>query len=703
MKTFSKIITKHYGIVLVIAVILLIASFVGMTATKINYDILSYLPDDLNSVKGEHILDKDFKTAGSALLLVDMKDLNQVKQLKDQIAAVDGVENVLWIDSMTDTTIPLSYISDSMKDSFIKGDTTLLKIQFEKPASSDTTFKAVDSIKKIMDGKAKLGGMGALLSELRKLVDNEKVLYILLAVILIFIIISIALDSFAISLIFLGSIGLAIAYNMGTNFLRGDISYITSSIAAVLQMGVTMDFSIFLYHRYEQERNKTPDKYEAMAQAMSSTAVAIIASSLATASGFLALIPMRIGIGADIGIVLAKGVIIGVIVALTVLPAMLLMMDGFIQKTRHRAILPTFNKTASFVTKRYIPIFLIFVILFVPAYYGKTHAKILYNIMDAMPSSMNSMKSTNEIKDKFSISEVIYLITEKGESRDKEETLNNELKTIPNVKDSQCIESLADSAVPDTFLPDNLKTQFEKGNYRYIMINLTSKAGEDTTNKTIAAIDDKAKSLYGSKYYLCGESVLTKDLINTTDKDIKVVDILSIAAVFVILLLAFKSLSLPVILVAVIELAIFFNLGIPYFSGTQVPFIASLTVGAIQLGSSVNYSILMTTRYREELQLHDKFEAMRNAIVGTGPSIITSAITLAAVTIGVGVISKINMIGQFSTMIGRGTLISFVFILLALPTVLLISDTVIKYTTIGWKSTKSFIGLDNKLSESEEM
>ncbi len=684
MKHFSRFITKHYIGVLIAGAVALVLSLYGISLTKINYDILSYLPGDLSSVKGETILDKDFHTAGSALMMVDITDMQSVQKLKNEIKGISGVKDVLWIDSITDTQIPLNYLSDKVKEQFIKGNTTMLQIQFEKPASSESTFAAVDNIRKLMDKKSELGGMGALLNDLRKLVDHEKIIYILLAVGLILVLLSIALDSFAISILFLASIGVAISYNMGTNFLRGDISYITSAIAAVLQMGVTMDFSIFLYHRYEQERKLVNDKFGAMAKAMSSTSVAIIASSLATASGFLALIPMKIKIGEDIGIVLAKGVILGVITALTVLPAMLLLFDDFIQKTRHKPVLPSFKRTSNFVTKHYILLFLIFLIVFVPAYYGKTHAKIFYNIMDALPSDMQSMKSTNAIKDNFGISEVIYLITDKEEPRSKEEDFQTALKTIPNIKSTQCIESLADSKIPDSFLPDKLKDQFQKGNYRYMMINLTTKAAEDSTNKTIDLIQSRAVKCYGKNYYLSGEAVLTKDLISLTDRDIKTVDVISIAAVFIILMLAMQSLSLPVILVAVIELAIFFNLGIPYYTGTQVPFIASMTIGAIQLGSSINYSILMVTRYKEELQIYGKVQAIKNAIVGTGPSIITSALTLAITTIGVGLVSKIKMIGQFSTMIGRGTLISFVMVLFILPAVLLISDKVIQYTTLGW-------------------
>ncbi len=700
MKHFSKSITRHYIGVLIAGAVVFLLSLYGMSLTKINYDILSYLPEDLDSVKGENILDSDFHTAGSALMMVDITDMQSVQKLKDEIGDIKGVKEVLWIDSVTDTQVPLDYLSDEVKEQFIKGNATLLQIQFEKPASSESTFVAIKDIRTLMDGKSRLGGMGALLSDLRKLMDTEKIIYILIAVALIFILLSIALDSFAVSILFLISIGAAICYNMGTNFVRGDISYITSAIAAVLQMGVTMDFSIFLYHRYEQERKLLGDKFESMARAMSSTSVAIIASSLATASGFLALVPMKIKIGEDIGIVLAKGVILGVITALTVLPAMLLLFDDFIQKTRHKPILPSFKRTSDFVVKNYVLLFIVFLVLFVPAYYGKTNAKIFYNIMDAMPSDMQSMVSTNAIKDKFGISEVIYLITDKSESRSKEDDFQNALKSISNVKSTQCIESLADSEIPDSFLPDKLKDQFQEGKYRYMMINLSTKAAEDSTNQAIASIEKKAEHYYGKNYYLSGEAVLTRDLISLTDKDIKTVDIISIAAVFIILMLFLQSVSLPIILVAVIELAIFFNLGIPYYTGTQIPFIASMTVGAIQLGSSINYSILMVTRYREELRSHDKIQAIKNAVTGTGPSIITSALTLAATTIGVGLASKIKMIGQFATMIGRGTLISFVMVLLILPAVLLVFDPVIGYTTLGWRKLGSKANLTVKGEES---
>ncbi len=703
MERFSRLITKNHVAVLIISAVIFLLAVFGMMLTKINYDILSYLPTSLNSVQGEKILDKSFKSAGSALLLTDITDIRKAQAIKDKIEKVDGVEKVLWIDSSSDTRIPLDMISDSLKKQFIKGDTTLMNIQFNETASSDRTYKAVEQIRGIMDSQSKLGGMAALLTDLRNLMDDEKIAYIITAVVLIMIIIGIALDSFAIPVIFLVSIGMAIAFNMGTNFVQGRISYITSSLAAVLQLGVTMDFSIFLYHRYEQERKKFPDKYQAMQKAMCSTSVAIIASSLATASGFLALIPMQLGIGKDMGIVLAKGVIIGVITALTVLPALLLTFDKLINKTRHRPVLPTFKGTAEFVTKRYKIIFIIFLILFIPAIYGKSNTKIFYNIMDAMPSDMQSMKDTDAVKEKFNISEVIYLITEKSQPREKEEAFVSDLKTIPNVKDSQSTESFADSVIPDNFLPQQLKDQFERDKYRMAMINLTTKAGEDSTDSTLDTIQKTAEKYFGKDYYLCGEAVLMKDLIKLTDQDIKTVDIISILAILVILLFAYKSVSMPLILVGIIELAIFINLGLPYYTNTTLPFIASMTIGAIQLGSTVNYSILMVSRYREELQFHDKFQAMKNAVIGTGPSIITSALTLAVATIAVGLIAKVKMIGQFATMIGRGTLISFVCIILALPATLLVTDFIVKRTTIGWNKSSKAGKVSNSSTNSIDM
>ena len=688
LKKFSRFIVNHPAAVLAAGVLVFLAALYGMSFTKINYDILNYLPGDLSSVQGENILDKSFKTAGSALLLTDVTDMERVRELKSEIEKIKGVESVLWLDNAVDPAIPLRYLSEPVKEPFIKGKATLMTIQFEKSASSQTTFEAVDRIRALLDSKSRFGGMAALLNDLRHLMDHEKLVYILVAVALIFILLSVTLDSFAISILFLISIGMAIALNMGTNFLRGNISYITSAIASVLQLGVTMDFSIFLYHRYEQERRKLENKQEAMAKAMCHTSVAVFASALATAAGFLALLPMKIKIGEDIGIVLAKGVIIGVITAMTILPALLMLSDGIIEKTRHKPLLPGFKVTSGFVAKHYRVIFAVFLLLFIPAYFGKTHSEIFYNIMDALPADMQSMKSTNTIKDTFGISEVIYLVTDRSESRLKEESLMKELEGIGNIKSTQGIGTFADACVPESFLPEKLKNQFERDQYRYIRINLKTKAAEDSTNRTIDKIEGLASKYYADRYYLCGEAVLTRDLIKLTDKDIKVVDIISIGAIFVILLIAFRSASLPVILVGVIELAIFINLGIPYYTHTSIPFIASMTVGAIQLGSTVNYSILMVTRYREELQGNDRLQAMKNAIVGSGPSIVTSALTLAAATLGVGYVSKIKMIGQFAMMIGRGTLISFVCILLALPAVLLVFDGLIGLTTLKWKGTQ---------------
>lgn len=687
MKGLGRYVSRNYIAVLIVSAVLLVFSLFSMSLTKVNYDILSYLPGELNSVKGEEILDETFRTAGSALAMVDITDVHRVEKLKEKIEEIEGVEEVTWYGSISDTHIPLSYIPENLKNQFMKGNLTLMKIRFRQAASTSETYSAIEKIKELLDDQEYLGGVAALVNDLKHLVDHEKTVYILVAVILILIILGIALDSFAIPVIFLVSIGAAIAFNMGTNFMRKDISYITSSIAAVLQLGVTMDFSIFLYHRFEEERKKNSNKFEAMEKAISSTSVAIAASSLTTVAGFLAMVPMKIKLGEDMGFVLAKGVVIGVIVALTVLPALLLMFDDIIHKSGHKPLMPGFGRSSEFLTKNYKVIFVVFLVLFIPAYYGKVNTEIYYNVMDAIPSHIKSMESTEEIKNKFNISEIVYLIENKSVDRSVEENFRNDVENIPNVKDTQCIASFADSAIPDSFIPEKLRNEFEAGNYRYISINLTTKAAEDETNNTIDMIHTAAKKYFGDDYYLTGEAVMTKDLIKMVDGDIKVVNLISIAAVFVILMLSLKSLTLPVLLVGVIQLAIFFNLGIPYYTGTSMPFVASITIGSIQLGTTVDYSILLVTRYMEELRNGggDKLQAMKNTIKGTGPSILTSALTLAATTLGVGAISKVNMIGQFAAMIGRGTIISFICILFALPSVLLICDALIRHTTIGWE------------------
>lgn len=683
MQSFSRWVVDHYKLIIVISVLLLIPGFCGMANTKINYDIFSYLPENLNSVQGQEILEKDFRVAGNGFLLIEDQADWQVQHIKEKIAQIDGVEKVIWIDNWADITIPQEFIPDKVRDQFYKGNATLLQIQYEEGASSERTGQAVEKIRGLLDQNMYLGGTSAVMADLRTLIDHERVIYLILAVVLILLVLSLTLSSPLVPVLFLLSIGAAIVYNLGSNVFLGDISYVTSAIAAVLQLGVTMDFSIFLMHRYMEEKNKAGTKEQAMTNAIHKTFVAIGASALTAMAGFLSLSVMQIGLGKDMGIVMAKGVGLGVIVSLTLLPALILSCDGLISRFQHRVFLPSFNFTSRLVSKRYWILLAVFAVLLVAAVYGRANVNVYYNLADALPGEIQSMKSTDFIKEKFGTTDTLYLITPASEEW-KLQSVTSEIEKVPGVKSVSSAIDVKDPAVPEEFISGELRDSFSKGKYDYCIIQTEYKPAAGETEQMIAALRS-ISARYFDESYLTGESVLTDDLIKLCDTDQKAVDKWSIGAILLILALTFTSLSLPILLVVVIEFAIFINLGIPYFTNTTIPFIALMTIGAIQLGSCVNYAILLVSRYKEELLVNDKFTALRNAVKGSGGAIVTSALTLSLATVGVGFISQVGMIGSLSMMIARGALISMLAILFFLPPLLLVCQDIIAYTSLRWK------------------
>lgn len=695
MKSFGRWVVEHYKAIIVMCILLLIPAVYGMVNTRINYDLLTYLPDNLNSTKGQAILEKDFRVAGNAFLMIEGKDDWRVQHLRQEIEKVPGVEKAIWIDNWADITIPREFVPEQVVNQYYKGDDTLMQIQFKAGAGDERTVTAIRQIEKLLDKSSYLGGTSAIISDLRTLIDHERVLYLIIAVILVFLILILTLSSSIVPLLFLISIGFAVVYNMGTNLFLGQISYVTSAIAAVLQLGVTMDFSIFLMHRYLEEKRKTTVKEEAMATAIEKTFIAIGASSLTAIAGFLSLGVMQIGLGKDMGTVMAKGVALGVLISLTLLPAMILACDGIISRFQHRTFLPSFNWTARLVAKRYWVLFILLIVLIFPAWYGKEHVKVLYSLTDALPQNMQSIKSTDYIKQCFGEADTLYLVTPSGEEW-KVKELSKEIRDMKGIVGVVAPSDLTDPAIPQPYIPQKLRESFSNGKYDYTIVQSKYHPADPQAARLIKQIRT-ATGKYFATSYLSGESVLTDDMISLADHDRKKVELYSIAAILAILALAFTSLSLPFFLVLVIELAILFNLGMPFYLGKSISFIALMSIGAIQLGSCVNYAILMVSRYREELAKHDKFIAIQNAVRGTGGSIVTSALALSAGTIGVGMISKVQMISSLASMIARGAFISMFAILFFLPPLLVVLQEIISHTTLRWpRSKKIGEGLSNE-------
>lgn len=682
MKSFSRWVVDHYKMIIIISVLLLIPGFYGMINTKINYDVLSYLPKNLNSVQGQDILSKDFRIAGNGFLLIEDQEDWQVQYLKSKIEKIDGVEKVNWIDNWADITIPKEFVPDKVRDQFYQGDATLLQVQYKDGASSEETKQAVEDIRQLLDQNMYLGGTSAVMADLRTLIDHERLIYLLLAVALIFLILSLTMSSTIVPVLFLLSIGAAVVYNLGSNLMLGSISYVTSAIAAVLQLGVTMDFSIFLMHRYLEEKNKLGTKEEAMAEAIHKTFVAIGASALTAMAGFLSLSVMQIGLGRDMGIVMAKGVALGVIVSLTLLPALILSCDGLINRFQHRVFLPSFNWTSRLVSKRYWVLLAVFALLLFPAVYGKENVNVFYNLADALPRDIESIKSTDFIKETFGSADTLYLITPAKDEWKLQQAVA-EIKKVPGVKAVTAATDVKDPAIPDKYISEELRDSFGNGKYDYCIIQSKYAPAGKGTSQMVKQLEDLSHS-YFNESYLTGESVLTDDMIKLSETDQKQVDKWSIGAILAILALTFSSISLPILLVLVIEFAIYINLGIPYFTHTTIPFIAVMTIGAIQLGSCVNYAILMVSRYKEELRLHDRYTAISNAVKGSSGAIVTSALALSFATVGVGFVSKVGMIGSLSMMIARGAFISMFAILFFLPPLLLVCQDIITYTSLRW-------------------
>ena len=684
----GKRIVKFRVPILILSIILLIPAVWGYVNTRINYDVLTYLPEDIETMQGQEIMTNDFGIGAFSMLMVDGMEDKEIVKLKEKVEKVDGVENVLWYDSLADISVPQSVLPSKLYDEYNTEDGTMMAVFFKDGTSSDETMKAITEIRKITGEQCFLSGMSAIVEDTKELAEKETPLYVLIAVALSALVLAITMESIFVPVLFLLSIGIAIVYNLGTNVFFGEISYITKALAAVLQLGVTMDYSIFLMHSYqEQQVRYNGDKERAMAHAISQTFSSVIGSSVTTVAGFIALCFMSFTLGKDIGIVMAKGVIFGVLVCVTVLPSMILCCDKLIEKTKHKPLLPDIGRISDKVTKRYVIYVVAFVILLFPAIYGNNHTGVYYNLDESLPKDLPSVIANTKLKEDYNMNTTHMILVDSSVAGSDVKKMSQEIEKVDGVKWVLGLDNLVGSGVPADMLPESVTGMLKNDKYQLLMVNSTYKVATDKVNKQIEQID-KIMDKYDKGAMLVGEGPLTKDLINITDTDFKRVSAVSIGIVFVIILLLFKSVTIPVILVGVIEFAIFVNMGIPFYTGTKLPFVASIVIGTIQLGATVDYAILMTTRYqRERSRGAGKFDAITTAHKFSAQSIIVSALSFFAATIGVGLYSNIDMISSLCILMARGALISMVVVVLILPSLFMVFDKIIVKTSKGFRPT----------------
>ena len=682
MVKVGKKIVKFRVPILILSIILLIPAVWGYVNTRINYDVLTYLPEDIETMQGQEIMTNDFGIGAFSMLMVDGMEDKEIVKLKEKVEKVDGVENVLWYDSLADISVPQSVLPSKLYDEYNTEDGTMMAVFFKDGTSSDETMKAITEIRKITGEQCFLSGMSAIVEDTKELAEKETPLYVLIAVALSALVLAITMESIFVPVLFLLSIGIAIVYNLGTNVFFGEISYITKALAAVLQLGVTMDYSIFLMHSYqEQQVRYNGDKERAMAHAISQTFSSVIGSSVTTVAGFIALCFMSFTLGKDIGIVMAKGVIFGVLVCVTVLPSMILCCDKLIEKTKHKPLLPDIGRISDKVTKRYVIYVVAFVILLFPAIYGNNHTGVYYNLDESLPKDLPSVIANTKLKEDYNMNTTHMILVDSSVAGSDVKKMSQEIEKVDGVKWVLGLDNLVGSGVPADMLPESVTGMLKNDKYQLLMVNSTYKVATDKVNKQIEQID-KIMDKYDKGAMLVGEGPLTKDLINITDTDFKRVSAVSIGIVFVIILLLFKSITLPVILVGVIEFAIFVNMGIPFYTGTKLPFVASIVIGTIQLGATVDYAILMTTRYlRERRRGAGKFDAITTAHKFSAQSIIVSALSFFAATIGVGLYSNIDMISSLCILMARGALISMAVVVFILPSLFMVFDKIIIRTS----------------------
>ena len=688
MIKFGKWIAKHKVIIVIISMLLLIPSFLGMAATRVNYDILSYLPESLETVEGQDIMVDEFGMGAFSMVVVEDMELKDVAALKEKFQNVEHVKDVLWYDSVADLSIPVSMIPEKFKDGFFNGDATMMIALFDNTTSSDAAMEAVSDMRKIANEQCFISGMSGVVTDIKNLALEEMPIYVVIAACLSLLVLLLAMDSLVIPVLFLLSVGLAVVYNLGTNIFFGEVCYITKSLTAVLQLGVTMDYSIFLLNSFEAYKKKYDSKDRAMAHAIADTFKSVAGSSVTTIAGFLALCVMTFALGRDMGIVMAKGVVIGVICCITTLPAMILVFDGVIEKTKHKPLVKSLDKASGFITKHYKVWLLVFLVMLYPAVYGNNHTQIYYNIDKSLPATLDSNVSNEKLKEDFDMSTVHMILLKNGlDSKEKTQMLD-QIDKVDGVKWSLGMNSLIGPTFPESMIPSNIKKMLQSDNYEVQFICSEYSSATDECNAQLDAIQKIVKK-YSSESMVIGEAPLMKDLQDTTNVDLQRVNILSMAAIFLIILFVFKSISLPFILLFVIEFAIFVNMAIPYYQGVTLPFVASIVIGAIQLGATVDYAILMTSNYQKQRHLgKTKKESISIAHKFSMKSIIVSGCSFFAATFGVALYSKVDMIGAICTLLARGAVISTVVVLLVLPAMFMVFDPIIVHTSKGFLPDK---------------
>lgn len=686
IKKLAHGITRRPRLVVLIAVLLLIPSILGAAGTGINYDILTYLPKNLSSSQGEELLEKPFHDAATSMLIVEKMPADYTDNLLRTIKKIPGVSNAVWISDTVGIQIPTDMIPVNLRKMFYSGKSTMMIIQYDKPGASKETMDAISKVRAACNKQCFLAGFSVVVKDTKDLVDKELPVYVGLAVALSLVAMLLTLESTVLPVAFLLCISLAVLYNFGTNLFLGQISYITKAIAAVLQLGVTMDYSIFLYHRYEEERHNYDDNRDAMAASIVAAFTSLSGSSLTTIAGFLALCFMQLTLGRDIGLVMAKGVVLGVITVILVLPAMLLLLDKQIQKHVHKSLLPNFDRVSHAIVthrKRFVALFLL---LFIPFIYAQKHTQVYYKLDTSLPQNMPSIVANKKLKSDYNMATTHFVLLRDSVSASDMTKLESQVKKVDGVTSVVSYHSLTGDGIPDFFIPKEIRNMLKRDGYQMMMVNSKYNAATQSVSsqlKTLQHIVGK----YDPAAKITGEAALTNDLITTSAVDFKVTNYISIAAIFLIIAVVFQSISVPVVLVATIELAIFINQGIPYFTGTVIPFISPTIIGCIQLGATVDYAILMTSRFREELRKgKDRKEAIQIAASASDPSILTSSLVLFCATMGVSLISDIEIIGSICTMLARGALISAVVSIFIMPSILCVCEPIFAKTSRNWRT-----------------
>lgn len=693
MKKFGKVVVKLRIPILVLSFLLLIPSVLGYFNTRVNYDILYYLPSDIDTMQGQDILLDDFGKGAYAMVVVDGMNKSNVSKLVKKVEGVDHVASVISYSGIVGDDVPSEILPNKFRSYFENEDSgaTLFAIFFDDTTSSDDTMKAIQEVRDVTDNQCYIAGMSAVVTDTKTMAEKETPFYVLVAVVLVCIVLAIFMDSFLVPVFFMLSIGMAIVYNLGSNYFLGEVSYITKALAAVLQLGVTLDYSIFLWHSYKEAKEETPDDHqEAMAVAIGNTLTSVVGSSITTVAGFIALCFMSFTLGLDLGVVMAKGVVLGVIGCVTILPSLILTFDKALEKTMHREIMPNFDKPARWIVNHSWIFLIIFVLLLGPAIYGYNNTKVYYDLSDTLPEKLNCSQANKLLADNFDGTNSIYMIlADSNLSAEDSNAMMNEVNDLDGISFALSIDSALGGEIPTEMLPDSLVSELKGDEYQIMMVSTNYTIASDEINDQINKVDAIAKK-YDAKSMVIGEAPCTKDLITITDKDFKTVSAVSIVAIFFIIFFVLKSISLPVILVAAIEFAIFVNMGIPYYTGTTIPFISSVVIGTIQLGATVDYAILMTTRYkRERAAGNSKKEAISIALGTSIPSIIVSALGFFAATFGVGMIASVDMIASLCTLMARGAIISMFVVIFVLPSLFVLLDKVIIHTSLGFKPKKN--------------